>query len=144
MAQNESSGTGITPEQMKELLTAVIKAVKEPTVLEQQEIDKKKLKDDQAQVARASNAKGVLQEAANKKINQRLCSHESTDPNGLTHSHLVYIKEPTGVGYILCQKLQCVIRSGVASPNYKGNVIYDTDLFNRLFQKCAMRDNLFG
>lgn len=133
MAQNNdnNSNIGITPEQLEALLTRVVAAVKQPTELEQRKIDAENKQIEQDQANRKKVSQGVKEQMEGKKWTQRTCSHEH--PRGDTHC--VYIQEPIGPGYLLCQKNQCVIRPGVAAPNYKGTVIYDHALFNRIFQK---------
>jgi hypothetical protein len=128
---NSTSNTGLTAEQLETLLARVIKAVKEPTALEQKKInaEEKAIADANASRLRISGeVKGAME---GKKFTQRTCSHEH--PDG--HTHCVYIQEKVGPGYLLCQKNQCVIRPGVASPNYQGSVIYSNELFNKIFQK---------
>lgn len=46
-------------------------------------------------------------------------------------------------GYILCQKCQAIVRPGNPPKGYKGNHIYNTVLFNQLFQKVPNQE-IFG
>jgi hypothetical protein len=128
---NSNANTGISAEQLETLLARVIKAVKEPNAIEQRKLDAEQRTIDADQANRKKVAADVLQTRATKRRIQQMCSHEH--PNGT--SHCVYVKEQVGPGYMLCQKNQCIIRPGVASPNYKGDVIYSNDLFNKIFQK---------
>lgn len=133
----------LTPETLKDIIaTAVseaVKAVKAPSELEQRKLDEQSRQIKQDQENRAKTAKDALQEIENKKSVQRSCTHQHK--NGDTHC--VYVKESRGIGYLICQKNQCKIRAGVAPQGYKGNDIYDTQLFNQLFQKLPDNE-LFG
>ena len=131
MTENKENNTGLTEEQLERLLTRVIAAVKQPTELEQRKIDQEDKRIQQDQENRKRVSQGVKDQMDGKKWTQRNCSHEH--PRG--DSHCVWIQEQVGAGYLLCQKNQCIIRPGVASPNYKGRVIYNNELFNRIFQK---------
>jgi hypothetical protein len=122
-----------------ELLRETIAEIKKPTQAEQRELDATKLRVEQEQKERQALSKSLVEEIENKKTIQRLCSHEHR--NGDTHA--VYIQEKSGPGYFICQKNQCKIRPGNAPEGYKGGDIYDTALFNRLFQKSANND-IFG
>ncbi len=142
MSQNEVS---LTPQALKELITsavsAAVKAAKEPTVIEQAELDKQEREAAQKQEARKLQGEAVLEDLNNRRMLQRLCSHEHR--NGDTHC--VYIQEPKGPGYLLCQKNQCKIRPGVAPKDSASGDIYDTDLFNRIFQKVpGAGQEIFG
>jgi hypothetical protein len=128
--------TGISKDQLKEILAEVIKAVKEPTVLEQRKIVKQEEEIRQAQEDRKKLAESLIQDKENKRTNQRICSHEHKNGD----SHCVYIIEKNSPGYILCQRNQCKIRPGVAPENYKGDDIYSTELFNKLFQKLPSNE----
>lgn len=130
---------GITKDDLKEILTAVVEIAKAPSVLEQRKLTAQNAEIEQAQRERQTLAQSMLEEIENKKNIQRLCSHEHR--NGDTHA--VYVQEKSGPGYFICQKNQCKIRPGAAPEGYKGGDIYDTALFNRLFQKSANND-IFG
>lgn len=121
-------------------VTAAIAAAKAPTVVEQAQLDAeaKRIKDEQE--SRKQLSKGVLDQIENKRFIHQTCSHEHK--NGDTHC--VYIQEKVGPGYLLCQKNQCIIRPGQASENYKGVVIYNTEMFNRIFQKTTSAGEIFG
>ena len=131
--------TGLSKEDLAAVLSQVIKAVKEPTAIEQRKLDAEQRILNQAQVERKNLAESVIQEKQQKMAQQRVCSH--THKNGDPHG--VYITEPTGPGYILCQKNQCIIRPGVQPKDYKGNAIYDTALFNKIFQTLP-NGEIFG
>jgi len=109
----------------------LIAELRKPTVMEQKELDREAKELESRNQERKDNAAGILQQMEYKKANQRACSHLHRDGN----SHCVYIMEkPPSPGYILCQKHQCKIRPGVEPENYKGTDIYDTVMFNRMFQ----------
>lgn len=129
----------LTKNDLKEIITSAIAAAKAPNEVEQRQLDAQKLEIEQAQKERLIQSKSVLDEIEQKKTIQRLCSHEHR--NGDTHA--VYVQEKSGPGYFICQKNQCKIRPGAPPEGYKGGDIYDTALFNRLFQKSANND-IFG
>lgn len=95
------------------------------------------------QQARASNAAGVIAQMENKRTVQRICSHEhKRKEGGGTHGVWIRDEDPRSPGYIYCQKCEANIRPG----NYDANglpfqrdrrAIYDTELFNRMFQECG-------
>ena len=121
----------ITKQDLADIVAAAVRAAKEPTVIEQRKIDAEQKEIEQAQDDRKKLAASILEDKENKKAMQRICSHEHKNGD----SHCVYIMERTGPGYILCQKNQCKIRPGNQPANFKGDDIYDTALFNRIFQK---------
>lgn len=134
----------ITPEQLQTLIaTAVesaVKAAKQPTVLEQKKLDEEEQARQVAQDQRKRLAASVKESSEQKKAFQRICTHEHR--NGDTH--MVFVQEQQGPGYLLCQKNQCIVRPGEAPKDYKGYDIYDTELFNRCFQKIATGAEIFG
>lgn len=131
----ENQGIVLTPEALEKLISTAVKtaveATKAPTEIEQRQLDVQKRQIETDQENRKKTAEGVKQEIANKKWVHLNCSHEHK--NGDTHC--VYIQEKVGPGYLLCQKNQCIIRPGTPSKNYKGTIVYSTDLFNKIFQK---------
>jgi hypothetical protein len=131
VSENKETGTGLTAEQLETILARVIAAVKAPTAAEQVKLeqDAARVAIDQANRLKVSGE--VKQTRENKRLTQQMCSHEHS--NGQTHC--VWVQEPKGPGYLLCQLNQCIIRPGVASPNYKGSVIYSNELYNKIFQK---------
>ena len=131
---------GITKEDLAALVGAAVEAARKPNVLEQQTLDVQAATLAARQKERVTNSENILADIERKRWTQQTCSHEHSDGN----THCVYIQEQKGPGYILCQLNQCIIRSGTAAPNYKGTVIYDTNLFNKLFQKCGNRELLFS
>ncbi len=117
-------------------LKTVIEEIKKPTALEQKKLDAeaKQLLDQNEE--RKSNSGAILQQIENKRQMQRICTHK----HRIGSSHCVYVMEQRGPGYILCQKNQCIIRAGNPPVNYKGNDIYSTELFNRLFQELPSNE----
>lgn len=121
----------ITREDLTAMITAAINAAKAPNVVEQAKLDAQQKQIQSDQEARLRISKDVLSEIEGRKWIKKTCSHEHK--NGDTHC--VHVQEKHGAGYLLCQKNQCIIRPGTPSPNYKGSVIYSTELFNQVFQK---------
>ena len=128
--------------QNAENLEKVIRTIKEPTVLEQKTLDKQASELLAANEARRKTAGEVKQMIANKKWAQSVCSHQHADAAHGTH--LVFVQEAKGPGYLICQKNQCIIRPGVAPKDYQGTDIYNTALFNQLFQTLPGRGDIFG
>jgi hypothetical protein len=115
----------------------LIEELRKPTVLEQKKLEAEAKALADANQERADNATAMLLKITTKRTEQAICSHKHR--NG--HSHCVYIMEKApSPGYILCQLNQCKIRPGVAPVDYKGTDIYDTALFNRLFQELPSNE----
>jgi hypothetical protein len=96
-----------------------------------------------AQQARVANAAGVIAAMENKRAVQTICSHEhKRKEGGGTHAVWVRDEDPRSPGYIYCQKCEAQIRPGQFNPDglpceMSRRAIYDTQLFNRLFQECG-------
>jgi hypothetical protein len=125
--------------QNAEQMKTVIEELKKPTLLEQKQLDAEAKAILEKNQERKENAAGMLIKIENKRAVQRICSHK----HRTGQSHCVYIMEKTGPGYILCQKEQCKIRPEPAPKNYNGDDIFDTALFNRLFQEMPSNE-MFG
>lgn len=138
MTQNQN--ISLTKDDLVEIITAAVAAAKAPNAVEQRKLDAEQKQIEQDQENRKKTSGQVLQGIENNKWVKRTCSHEHK--NGDTHC--VYVQERVGPGYLLCQKNQCIIRPGTPSPNYKGSVIYDTELFNKIFQKTPGSGDIFG
>ena len=106
----------ISAEQLKEILATVIAEVKKPNAVEQRELDRKEAEFEQAQEDRVQLAGQVMQQAAEKKAQQAMCSHMRRD--GSTRA--VYIQNGN---YMLCQLCHDVIRPETRPQE-----------FNKLFQ----------
>lgn len=127
--------------QNSEMLKEVIQELKKPTVLEQKEIDREIERIKAANEERRVNSLGIKQQMAEKRLNQQICSHKHQ--NGHTHCVFVMERAPSP-GYILCQKNQCKIRPGsMPEEGADTGAIYDTALFNRLFQELPTQE-MFG
>lgn len=136
MAKENEATLQLTKTDLAEIVTAAIKAAKEPNVVEQRQLDAQTKAIEQAQASRLQTSEEVKRELTNKRWTQKNCSHEHAD--GTTHA--VWIQEKSGPGYFICQKNQCVVRPGTAPANYGGTVIFDTEEFNRLFQKARNQE----
>ena len=111
----------LTVEQLKELLLEIKKPAP-PTEAEQLKIDSVIEQRRQLSLAQRN-------EAENRKRMRLSCSHMRRDNTART----VLVKG-SGGAYLLCQKCQGIIRHGVAPKvNYRGD-IYNSEMFNRLFQ----------
>lgn len=114
--------SGVDAAALESVLKTVIAEARKP-VLTEEEVRKRKAD----QEARERNSAMVREGLEQKKNAQRLCSHMRRD--GTTRA--VYILNGN---YLLCQACQATIRPGEAPAGYAGMDIYDTNLFNRLFQ----------
>lgn len=124
-----------------EMLKSVIQELRKPTILEQHALDREAAELIARNEERKTNSQGILQQMRDKQVTQSICSHKHRDGN----SHCVFIMEKApSPGYILCQKNQCKVRPGLApSQNPDIGAIYDTGLFNRLFQELPSQE-MFG
>ncbi len=129
----------LTKADLQDIISVAVTAGKAPNVLEQKKIDEEQKRTEAAQSTRKALSGQVLQDLENRRNIQRICSHEHA--NGDTHC--VYVQEQKGPGYFICQKNQCIIRPGTIPAGYKGNDLYDTALFNKLFQKVRSNE-IFG
>jgi hypothetical protein len=123
----------ITARDLQDIITAAVAAAKAPNVIEQAKLDEQRAEMVQKQQYRQATAQSVRDDIENKKLIQQVCSHEH--PNGASRS--VYVTERTGPGYMICLKNQCKIRpEPKPAKNADSGAIYDTTMFNRLFQKA--------
>jgi arginyl-tRNA synthetase len=113
----------LTAEQLKDIISTVIAESRKPLPPTEEQLAE--LASNQAM--RLQQRDLVLIKEQNKRTAQRLCSHMRR--NGTTTG--VYVANGN---YIICQQEQCIIRPGVAPAGDPGNDIYDTHLFNTLFQ----------
>ena len=116
MNQESQAPLALTIEQ----LTTLIKEIKKPEP--PSELEQKKLK--QAQDSRRQLASTHAEVAESKRRQQKICTHLRRDGT----SRAVYL---------ICQKCQAIVRPEDAAKKSHVNTIYDTNLFNRLFQMSA-------
>src|ERR1700721_2639108 len=118
-------------------LATIIAALKAPTEIEQAQIDKAAVAAETEKAYRKKTAEGALEQMNQKRATQQWCTHTHKETG---KTRCVYVMERSGPGYLICQKNQCKIRPGKASPNYKGTDIYNTREFNRIFQSLNIGD----
>jgi hypothetical protein len=133
----KSGAVTITAEDLKQIITAAIAAAKAPNAIEQAEMDRAKAKADQDNQTRLETSEQVKQEMANAAFRKKTCLHEGGKPK---HPHTVFVSDEIG-GYVLCQACRAVIRPENQLVHFpKGfaekrqDVIFDTALFNKVFQ----------
>jgi hypothetical protein len=131
---SEEKGLNLTAKQLQELVTAAVTAAvaetKKPAPLTEQQI----AEINQANEMRLQQRDLVLQGEANKKALQSACSHSRAE-NG--SSTAVYVANGN---YLICQVCQGKIRPYVpAEEQADPNSIYDTNLFNRMFQLAGSK-----
>ena len=119
--------------QNSEMLASVIQELKKPTVAEQKALDAELQRIKDANEERKGNAAGILMKMQQDRFEKETCTHEHR--NGVSHGVKVEEKAPSP-GYILCQSCQANVRPGPKpTENSDPRAIYDTNLFNRMFQK---------
>src|ERR1017187_40890 len=91
----------ITKADLAEIISAAVKAAKAPNVIEQATLDTQMAARQAAQESRKALSQSVQEDKANKRLMQRLCSHEHR--TGDTHCVFIQEKSPSP-GYLLCQK----------------------------------------
>lgn len=139
MSENQNKSIALTADDLKEIIATAIAAAKAPNAVEQDKLDRLKQEIILANQNREKLGKQVLQDIANKRLTQMLCSHEHRNGD----SHGVYIMEKNSPGYILCQMCQGKVRPGQAPDKYAGVDIFSTPLFNKMFQKLPGSE-MFG
>ena len=140
--KQETKQLSLTAEDLQNIIKTAIEAGKAPNAVEQRKIDQQERQIKADQEARLKLSEGVKQIAADKRATQLVCSHEhNTAPYD---THCVYVMEKDTPGYFLCQKNQCIIRPEPQPAKYKGTAIFDTNLFNKLFQKQRSSGEIFG
>ena len=138
MTQSNAKETvNLTKDDLKEILQTVVIAAKQPSDLEQKKLEAEAQELRIRQETRAASSADVLAGIENKRRTQQLCSHEHS--NGRTHC--VFVQEQNGGGYLICQKNQCKIRPFIpVEQRLDKQAIYDTDLYNRIFQKLNLNE----
>jgi hypothetical protein len=133
-----SQALALTADDLRDIIasavTAAVAESKKPAPPTEQELAQIA----QDQQMRKDTAQDVLRAQANKLANQKVCSHEHPKREG-SQSHCVWVKEenPASPGYILCQLCQGKVRPEVpAEQRMDTQAIYDTQMFNKLFQDC--------
>lgn len=131
--------------QNAEMLASVIKELKKPTVMEQKAIDQEVERIKAANEERKANSAGVLQQMRDNRFQQTVCSHKHSSAEG-GHSHGVFVMEKApSPGFIHCQKCHVNIRPGTPpQENADPRALYDTALFNRIFQELPTTNEMFA
>ena len=141
----QDQNINLTPADLQAMIAAAVTAAivesRKPAPPTEQELAQQQMKQDM----RLRNADQTILMEKNKKANQMICSHEHG--NGDTHCVWVREENPASPGFILCQKQQCRIRPGVFTKDGPAfdrdrGAIYDTALFNKLFQKSAVHADM--
>ncbi len=138
--QNQNQQVNLTAADLQKLITTAIAAAKEPNELEKLALEEKRAEREaqraqieQDQKMRADTARQQMDIIANKRAAQKICTHKHRKSGD---THCVFISDELG-GYILCQKCQAIIRPGEEPKRNSIGAIYDTALFNQLFQDCS-------
>jgi hypothetical protein len=122
-----AEGMNLTAEQLQTLITSAVTAAVSESRKPAPLTDAQEAEILQANDMRLQQRDLVLQGEANKRALQAACSHMRRDNT----CSCVYVASGN---YIIDQQCQAIIRPGTAPEGYAGNDIYDTQLFNRLFQ----------
>ena len=120
-------------------VAAAIEATNKPKPPTQKELDNIA----QKQAEREANAACVIAGIKNERAFQLSCTHEhSKQAGGGTHGVWIREEDPRSPGYVYCQKCEATVRPG--EYDAKGlpcqrdyRAIYNTELFNKLFQECG-------
>jgi len=136
--QKKEETVALTGAALKDILRTVIEETKKPSVLEQQKLDAEARELAARQEERKESGAAQREEQAQKKYyREKVCQHRGGKPD---HSYAVFVHDDIG-GYVLCQHCQGVVRpeqQRVHFPkNYQGAAIFDTALFNRLWQQTS-------
>lgn len=133
--------TGLTaadiPALVAAAVAAAIKEARKPDPPTEQQLSALQMKQEQ----RAAMAADVMRTKENRLAIQRICSHEHSQREG-GGSHGVWVREedPASPGYVYCQKCEAKVRPNGGNEGTKRadrTAIYDTALFNKLFQDCG-------
>lgn len=132
-----SGGIVLTEEGLQKILVAAIAAANAPKPPSPQEL----AEIEQAQAHRKETSENYKQQKANEKnFQENICTHEHTKAAG-GGTHAVHVRDndhPGDAGFILCQNCQGRVRP--ISDKWKKldpGAIFNTVLFNKLFQDCA-------
>lgn len=142
MPETKSEAVTITKEDLQALITSAITAARAPNVIEQRELDKQEKLHLQELENRKKTAEQIKDKMEQDKWSRMTCSHQHSD--AARGTHLVYVMESRGPGYLLCQACIAKIRPGAAPQGYKGGDIYDTAKFNALFQTIPSNSEIMG
>lgn len=124
--------------QNAEQLKIVIQELRKPTILEQKALDAEAREIVAKNEERKSNAGAMLEKEKQKRFSHITCSHKHRDGN--THGVYVMEKAPSP-GYIHCQSCHANVRPGdKPEANSDTNGVYDTNLFNRMFQELPTNE----
>lgn len=136
MSENDTQELRLTKQDLAELIAAAVTAAKAPNVVEQKKLDReqKQIEEDQAQ--RLAVSAGVREEIKQKHWTHLNHAHEHK--NG--QSKCGFVQDKMG-GYIICLGCQAKIRPDMpAAQRLDHDAIYDTPLFNKLFQKLPTNE----
>lgn len=129
-----SAPLNLTQDGLQALISAAVTAAVAEAKKPAPPTDKELRDIQQAQEARAALAADVVDTIKQKQFNQRTCTHS----HGTGESHGVYVQDGN---YILCQFCQAKVRPEVpVEQRTDKSAIYDTALFNRLFQEMRKTD----
>lgn len=126
----------LTKQDLAELIAAAVTAAKAPNSVEQKKLNQEQKQIEEDQKQRLAVAASVKEEMA-----QRLWTH-------LNHSHehkngqskCTYVHDKLG-GYVICLGCQAKIRPDMPEvQRLDHTAIYDTPLFNKLFQKLPTNE----
>jgi|SRR5882672_11641327 len=118
-------------------VTAAIRAAREPDPPTKQQLAEIEM----AQQMRKDTAQGINQKKANDRwFQEHGCSHEHSKQAG-GGTHCVHVRDNDhldSAGYIMCQLCQGRVRPDDAKwKKLDPEAIFNTALFNKLFQDCA-------
>ena len=127
-----------------ELIKTLAAEMRKPTEIEQRKLDEEEAAKKAALAERKENSANVIAQMKARRAEQLACSHQHADG----HTHLVHVQEngrlAGGPGYRLCQWCNGKVRpESEEMKKLDPHAIYDTALFNRLYQTLPNRE-IFG
>lgn len=137
------SNLNLSTDDLKEMIASAVAAAitesRKPDPPTEQQLAQFRM----AQEHREATSTSLIEQKRNERSIQLMCMHEhSKQSGGGTHCVWVREEDPRSPGFILCQKCQGRVRAGQLAMDglpYQRDrgAIYDTELFNRLFQDCG-------
>jgi hypothetical protein len=131
MSEKDNQELRLTKQDLADLITAAVTAAKAPNTVEQKKLDQEQKQIEEDQKQRLAVSASVIEEMKQKRWTHLNHSHEHK--NGA--SKCTFVQDKLG-GFIICLGCQAKIRPDMpAAQRLDHDAIYDTAMFNKLFQK---------
>jgi hypothetical protein len=133
MSEKPSTPLTMTPEDLKNLVSAAVASAVETARKPLPPTEEEVKRANQKKANRAAQGKLVLREIETRRNEQQICTHKH-GARDMYKSHCVFVRDGN---YVLCQKCLGKIRPTVPEKErFDKQAIYDTALFNQVFQEC--------